>query len=744
MKLTCRLVILCCLLWGTAPLVASTEHQVRATNVDITVDAQLDEAAWDTATVVDLPWETWPGDTVPAKIKTEVLFTYDSRNLYIAARCFDPEPDKIRARLTDRDNAFQDDWVGVVLDTFNDGRRAFEFFVNPLGVQMDLFLDDVNNSEDEAWNALWESAGRVTEIGYIVEMAIPFSSLRFPDTNGAPQTWGFDAMRTYPREHRYRFRRIEQDRDKDCYICQLEKLTGFEGISPGLNLEVVPTVVGTQFDAARPGSEGLQSGDAESELGLTVKWGITPNLTVNATYNPDFSQVEADAAQLDVNNAFALFFPETRPFFLEDADFFDTPINAVYTRTVADPDAGIKLTGKVGRHGIGVFGAVDTVTQITIPGSQRSRFASLNQEHQAAVLRYRMDVGERSNIGVLFTGREGENGDYYNRVGGIDGLWRLSDADTIRVQALASQTQYPDEIVDRFDQSEGELTDHALSLAYNHNTREWSWNVRYFDFGSDFRADSGFLPRVDYKQVIAGLTRRWYPEDTDESWWNEIGLGGDWDLTEDQEGQQLEREFEFWSWIGLDNQTWINFGSGGRTRFFRGRDFPGERFVWAEYSTQLNKTVRGGISARMNNDTIDFSNVQPADSYAIEPWFRFDIGKHIRVNLSHDFEELEVAGGRLFTANLTEMRFVYQFNKRFFVRLITQYFDLDREPSNYSFNVDQRVQDLFNQVLVSYKLNARTVFYLGYSDAYIADDERTDLVQQNRALFTKVGYAFTW
>ena len=216
-------------------------HAVTRAASPIKVDGNLDEAAWQGAAVIDLPFETRPAENTAAPVKTECLITHDDDNLYVAFRAQDPEPSQIRAHLSDRDRAFDDDFVGIVLDPFNDERRAFEFFVNPFGIQMDMFMDDVGGDESDTWDAIWASSGRITETGYEVEIAIPFSSLRFPRTEG-DQTWGFDALRFYPRNKRHRFASQPMDRNVSCYLCQISKMTGFAGVMPGLNMELVPTL----------------------------------------------------------------------------------------------------------------------------------------------------------------------------------------------------------------------------------------------------------------------------------------------------------------------------------------------------------------------------------------------------------------------------------------------------------------------------------------------------------------------
>jgi hypothetical protein len=216
----------------------------------IKIDGVLDEEAWKYPEKIELPFEWMPGDNIPAPVKTECLVTYDRSKFYVAFRCFDPNPEKIRAHFMDRDSIdtfIQDDYVSFLIDTFNDQRRAFQFRVNPLGVQVDGVFSELEGYEDFSWDTIWESAGRITRFGYVVETAIPFNQLRFPKGKGV-QTWGFGANRSYPRIDRHRLTSHVRDRNKSCILCQMNKLTGFAGISPGNNLEFDPTVTASRTD----------------------------------------------------------------------------------------------------------------------------------------------------------------------------------------------------------------------------------------------------------------------------------------------------------------------------------------------------------------------------------------------------------------------------------------------------------------------------------------------------------------
>ncbi len=719
-----------------APRRQPAVYEIRRASSRIVVDGVLDEPAWESALTLRLEVETRPAENGAPPVATECLVTYDDDRFYAAFRAFDPEPAAIRAHLQDRDTIFGDDMVGFKLDPFNDERRAFQFFVNPLGVQFDSLEDDVSGREDNSWDVIWSSRGRITDQGYVVEIAVPFHQLRFPKGAGV-QTWGFDAVRFYPRGHTHRLALQPVDRDIPCQICQISKVRGLEGITPGRNIELVPTLTSSRTDERQGFPAGpLTEGSVASDLGLTGRWGVTPNLTLNAAVNPDFSQVEADSAQLDVNNRFALFFPEKRPFFLEGADYFSTPLDAVFTRNVADPSWGAKLTGKQGPNVMGVFVARDELTNLVFPGSTGSRSTSLDLESTDAVLRYRRDLGEASALGVLLTSRAGDG--YDNRVAGVDGLWRFGESNSVRFQSLTSRTEYPLAVAADFEQPSGAFTGRAHQIAYEHDAREWDWYAEYTDIGRDFRADMGFLPRGDYTLLVGGLVRTWWGDEDD--WFTEVRLGGDWDLTEDQSGQLVEEELEVNLNVGGPRQSWFWLGLGTRDQFFNGIDFDDQVF----YNTWVEARPSGAFWFAMYTgyrEAIDFANTRPGKQFLWEPSVRLNLGLRLKLNLDHELQRFEVDEGTLFEANLTQLRLVYQFNVRTFVRTILQYRDVVRDPELYREDVDAVTERLFTQLLFSYKLNPQTVLFVGYADNR-EGDARVDLTERNRTLFFKFGYAF--
>ena len=704
---------------------------------EVSIDGRLEEAVWQSALKLDMDVETRPGENIEPPVKTEAFIMADSDRLLIAFKAYDPDPSAIRAYLRDRDSAFSDDFVGVVLDTFNDERRAFEFFVNPLGVQMDLTQDDINGNEDESWDAIWDSAGEITEFGFVVEMSIPFTQLRFPNSDGK-QTWGIDVLRFYPRVDRHRISINKLDRGVNCYLCQLSKFEGLENAKPGKDLEIVPTLTGAQTETREDVLlDPLEGGSVDAELGLSARWGVTPDMTLNLAVNPDFSQVEADVAQLDVNRQFAIFFPEKRPFFLEGADYFASPIDAVFTRNIADPNLGLKLTGKNGASTYGVFAADDEITNILFPGTFESDGESLDQSNQSFVGRYRRDLGKKSTLGALATVRSGD--DYHNYVGGIDGRFRFKESESIRFQYLASNTEYPVALATDFEQPDGEFTGSALQVEYEHNARNWFWYAEHADFDSDFRADLGFVTRVGFDQQILGLGRVWHGDD--DNWWNRIQVSGDWDITHDENGRLLERELEGGVRFNGPLQSFFRVGALHRARLFDDVLFEEDRMdAYGEFRPF------GGLFLGLYvavGENIDLANTRLGDQINVNPRVNWNINKHLLMRWQHRFVDLDTKQGEdIFRARLNDVRLTWQFSIRSFIRFTMQHQDVERNQAVYIDDVDTRSRSLGTQLLYSYKLNPQTVFFLGYSDSHVDDDELPGLTVADRTLFMKLGYAW--
>jgi hypothetical protein len=698
----------------------------------IVVDALLDEPAWDSALILSLPYEVQPGENVPSPVETEVLLTYDGDNLYAAFRCYDPEPSSVVSNISDRDHvSSSDDWVALILDTFNDERRSFDVLVNASGVQED-FIETATGGG--SWDAIWDSAGRRTEWGYVVELSVPFKQLRFQRSDG-PQVWGFDAVRSYPRTQRHHIGVFPRDRGNNCYLCQAVKISGFEGAMPGRNIEIAPTVTGVRTDIRNDFPSGdFENETNEAEFGVTARWGMTPNLTLSTAINPDFSQVEADAVQLDINQPFALSFSERRPFFLEGGDFFGTLKSAFYSRAVRDPSWGVKLSGKEGIHTIGAGVMEDEITNLIIPGSEYSEGVTIDEKTTDSILRYKLDVGNQYTLGAMATDRR--NGDYSNTVVGVDVDLRPSQSDQFQGQFLWSTTEYPDAVVEEFDQPDGEFEDHFIALEYDHDGRDAYWWLDYDLAGPDFRADLGFIPRVGFRNVEGGLLYSFYNDPV--TWWSEVRPSYDFWYYEDWDGRLLQK----------GNTLALNFNGALQSWGYTGVNFFQEGYAGSEYdlvSYNFNTGLRPSSSVYTElvvgfGDRIDYSNGGLGERLGVSGNVSLNLGSHLETELGHRYEHLDVDGGRLYTANVSALEARYHFNVRTFVRAILQYWDYDRDTELYVNDVDAESRGLATQFLFSYKVNPQTVLFLGYADDHFGNED-VELTQYDRTFFAKIGYA---
>jgi hypothetical protein len=732
----CAVVMLIALAGGASGenesgVAGKTPHRIPKVTSPIVIDGVLDDDAWRHALVMGVNTEVRPSENVPAPVETEMLLAYSEDCFYVAFRALDPDPSLIRARLCDRDRMWDDEWVVIGIDTYNDQRGGYEFACNPLGIQGDT-AGGVHG-DGNSWDAIWDSAGRIFDWGYSVEMAIPFSSIRFQRTEGA-QIWGVDAVRSYPRDVRHHIGLYPRDRDNNCYYCQMEKLIGFVGATHGMNIEIDPTVSAITSQARPDFTEGAFADPvSEYDLGVTGRWGVTPNVTFSGTLNPDFSHVEADAFQLNVNRRDALWFEEKRPFFLEGAGIFED----LYTRSIADPIWGAKLTGKEGANAFGALVARDEVTDLIIPGSERSRWTTLDMESTAAALRYRRDVGEQSRVDVLVNGRSGDG--YSNLMGGAKAdLW-LSESAHAELAGLASRTDYPDGVASRFDEPADEFDGTAYSLEVGNYTSGLDVYAEYTRLGSDFRTDLDFTTRVGLSEVEAGLGHTW--NSGAENWWTMLNLGGAYERREESSDDLLSEGYRFWSNYEGQKESFANIGGWAGTERYEGEAFD----TWElSYDAGLWPTGWLFLMAEGSfGEAIDTDNARTGRRLMVTPYVEAKLGERLSAVLSHTHERFDVEAGRLYTADVSYLKTVYQLSRRAFVRAIVQFYHEERDPELYldPEDVGAEASWLGSQVLFSYKINPQTVFFLGYSDAHFGG-EPSGIVQTDRTLFAKIGYAF--
>src|SRR5439155_16000114 len=366
----------------------------------------------------------------------------------------------------------------------------------------DAITDDASG-EDSSPDFFWLSATRITDHGWTLEIRIPFSSLRYRSAD--PQTWAILLYRNYPRDQHYQFFSATLPRGGACFICHSNTLVGLEHLPSGGHIVAAPYVSASGEARPRDGlGTPLAADRVKPHLGLDVKFTPNADNAVDLTVKPDFSQVESDTAQISANERFALFFPEKRPFFLEGVDLFQTPIQAVYTRTITSPQWGGRLTGKSGGIRYTALATEDRGGgSMIIPGPNDSSLASQDFASTVLVGRAKRELG-LSFVGVLVTDREGRDTASHNRVVGPDFEWRPSADDVVSGQWLYSATRTPNRPEEASEWTGQSLASHAGVLTWGHNTRHYDASLQYKDIGSDFRADVGFVPQVGYREGFGG------------------------------------------------------------------------------------------------------------------------------------------------------------------------------------------------------------------------------------------------
>lgn len=730
---------------SSLPLLAEEEDKtpvaIPKTESGIDLDGSLDDPAWKNAAVFEIAYETSPEENVEAPVKTTVYMMYDNSNIYVGFKAYDPRPEEIRARYRDRDNLWGDDSVSVTFDTFNDELRSYEFGANPLGVQSDSYRGGNSGGDSggggSSWDGIWETAGQTYDWGYSIEMAIPFNVLRFQHTKD-DQIWGFFARRVYPRSVSRWMRNTPDIRGTNCELCEAQKIKGFADIAPGRNVEITPTLSAIRQDY-KPGFPygDMEELDTSSNVGLSGSWGITPNYTFSAAINPDFSQIEADQLRLTINERFALRFREKRPFFLEGNEFF----SGIHTRMIADPVYGLKLTGREGANSFGFIQARDEVTNLILPGVQGSDSASYERENDATVLRYNRDTFNNSTVGLIMTNRAGK-GEYNNRVYGIDSNIRLTSNDSFSVKVLSSTTKYDADTAQEFEQPEDEFSGRLVRLSYNKSTRDWHAMFSYEDVGEDLRTDLDHRSMVGYKSYSAFAQRQWYGSSDD--LYTRFSFNGDFEKMEDQHGNLLNKTIRMGSSISGPLQSRLNYNLSKYERTYYDDVFNGYTH---SIRTGFQPTADIGFEWNMNfGDSIDYYNSQPSQKINISPEIDINFGRHLKFSADYSFTRMTVEDDELYTTNTIESQLSYQFNTRMFLRSIIQFADVRRNQDMYEELIDTKYQSIFSQILFSYKVNPRTVLFVGYSDNYSSantyDGIIYDLTQADRTIFFKVGYAW--
>ncbi len=715
---------------------AALVSAVRLT-AQISMDGALDEAGWAGAARIDTFYETVFGDNRAPHVKTTALVAYDEKYLYIGLNCEDPDPSKMRAPFTDRDQVFgTDDNVAVFIDTQGDKRVAQEFRVSPRGIQGDAVFNDSSSNEDFSPDFYYDTAAKITDQGWTAEIRIPFSSLRYKHV--AEQPWGIMIWRNYPRDRRYAIYSAPIPRGSNCYICNVADLRGLSNLPTSRHMVMAPYASGQDVKrASRPG--GPLSGEGvDSRFGLDFKWTPFASTAIDLTINPDFSQVETDTAQIAVNNRFALFFPEKRPFFLEGVDLLDTPIPVFYSRSITSPRFGARVTGNAsGVSYTALLARDEGGGSVILPGAFGSDFAPQDFESNVGIFRARRELG-RSFIGATATLKENEGGSH-NRVFGLDFQWRPNEKDRIYGQALVSRTKTPVYPTFAPEWDGRRQNDRGFQLGWGRNAAKYDLSARLDDLGNRLRVDLGFVPQVGYRQFNAEAGYRMYPKGF-LSFARVFSFG---EYLVDHQGDVISRAV---TPIGL-------FVSGKKNlQAFSGLSFGTFRtgsqlltrrrlnyFVQVDPSRKITRlALQGGLG-----EDIDLATAQVGTGGQVilnatlrpEPHLTIEaIVSTSWLNAKAGAPRLE---GKLFRATVQRLKATYNASSRAFLRVVGQHTSSRR----YAGTSVRKDAGFSGSALLSYRINWQTALFLGYGDERALGDEDR-LERTGRQLFAKVSYAF--
>lgn len=703
------------LLFTTNTLKSQATPPILKAIIPPLIDGLLDDPAWQQAITFTNFKTIQPDYGLPPSEKTEAFLTYDQNNLYFAIYCYDNEPGKVKATLSARDQGNGDDWVAFCIDADNDQQAAFFFMANPLGIQVDGTLDAAAEP-DILLDLVWQSAGKKTVDGYVVEMAIPFRNLRFP--KGDTLTMGFKIARFISRKSE-EVDYPEYQPERGAALTQFQKIS-FSDIQNRKTLEILPSVTIAKNDYQESGE--MQPGDWKPNIGLTGKLGLTSGLTLDLTYNPDFSQVETDAGQVDVNLRAALFYPEKRPFFQEGQEWFgfgSRPDGTylreiVNTRSIVDPIVGAKISGKLGRKNlISTLYALDEYpgTLGDLPNNKKAHFS---------VLRYGRLLSNDSYLGMVFTGWNFAG--QYNYVTGIDGRLRTGNQSRLEFHGFESFS----------NEETKQQVGHAIGTSWQLDARQWNFRVGVFDISNHFDTKLGYFIRTGLSTFPVFIARNIFYENKtlqrlSPYYWSRHSRDhetGGWETF-----NVLGLEFALPRQTELSVSTWL------ANEIFSGHRF-GRNALRLEAGSQPFNWLRMEVEVRQGQG-IFYDPQNPfqgrerefSGGIRLQPTSKFTTEFGLTYVDFYDNDHFEQLYSVVIWRNVTVM----QFNKYLFLRAITEY---------------NTFQDRFRaDVLLSFTWIPGTVIYLGYgsqfekmewhNSTYIPSE---DFLNSQRAWFFKASY----
>jgi hypothetical protein len=710
-------------------------------------NAEPGETAWRHAAHFSISYEIDPGHNTPAPVATQVDAGYTADALWLRFEDQDPHPSDIGLRFREHDDISSnfDDYVGVFLSPFDDAQWSYEFFCTAGGTEYDAFRQQ--NNEYSSWDAVWSCNASRTASGYQVIMRIPLASIKFPHSPD-PQRWGLIFFRNWPRNIRHQLFSRPLDYDSNCTLCSQEAVQTAAPIktSPA-DIQLIPAVTVIRTDSKNGTAGGLEQGSPNLKASLDARWVLRPDLEWSATINPNFSQVAPDVLQLSANRQFALFYQENRPFFEQGTQVFNTPSlrfssdlfnpsgTLVDTLAINDPRFATKLVGQVGANAIGALATEDSETSILLPGRQTSTSQSFDFSTRDELLRYRYDVGA-SAFGLYASDREG--GGYHSGLYAADSYWQFDPSDALTALAASSSTDYPQQVASAFGFAPGSVKGQLWMLDYAHTRHNYNVELNLSHVDNGFRADLGYMPQVGYDQgAFLGEYDFYAP---DEDWWQILGFGtiSNWTRATDG-GPNLDRKAKLYTVLRANYQTKIYLYATHDEQYYQGRDFKLQQYEMdaiARPMSWLNAEVD-----TVTGDGVDYVGIRKGRLLSVNTTVYFEPGKHLKIDLVDDYEQLDIAGARLFTANVYDVRVSWYFTPRLFASVIGQGQDVRNNAALYTSGTPPRTGTLATQYLLGYQINPWTVFYAGSLEGY-QENANSQLIPQQRTFFLKGSYYF--
>lgn len=687
-----------------------------------------------------------PIDGAAATQRTEVYVGYDQSKLYAVFLAFDSNPELIRANLASRENISGDDSVEITIDTFNDQRTAYTFRVTPLGMQWDArWTEGFSNRAgfDTTWEAVWDSDGEVNDKGYMASIAVPLRGLRFPADS--EQLWRVQVGRQIPRLSEESFW-PPYSISVDGRLNQTAMLTGIRDVSPGSNTQITPFVFARNVDALDNRALGGPKFRQESEydVGVDAKFVFNDSWVLDLTLNPDFSQVESDEPQVTVNERFEVQYPERRPFFVENADFFATDSILLFTRRIIDPEAGLRFTGRSGPWGVGTMLMNDEA-----PGLNRNAGDPLNGEKATiGVLRVFRDLSDQDRVGFTLTDRELLDG--YNLVGSVDGKFRFNQNWVTNLEYITTETEPT--------LGGRTISGDQRNIRLDRVGRTFNTHFHFVDTDADFRTQLGFQNRF-FKSDISGIHWRssmnYYPENSALTSWSPAVMVV---YQDDKEGVKVYSELS-------PSVTWsfptsrITIGAQEVSEVLRPQDFAGlpraQAYDYGNFSASYRNSALSSLTVDLSYRQGDALNLVPRAGFLpyVADTNRTDISVLYRpierLRIDNSYVRTELDGGKVFSNDIFRSSWNYQFTREMSLRFIAQYENTDAGPFT-------RLKDDKNMnfdILLRYVLNPWSALYFGYntnqSNFDIIETEGVrevvttdDLKRDGSQFFVKFSYMF--